>query len=415
MHGCNFLPKRPVFFCFLAMLFFSVTSSANPQEVLGSLSNFSFDFDLGASPGTDLANASGSYVVGQGSNGFNFATDSVTVSLDGGRFVQTLPPGSMLPISGGRRYSSTGSGIRLLRVMNNGTFSLQIRAADLSGMSSIALGSFALLVGDDRFEITPNSLPVAKITAPSSIVVGNAAILSAANSSDFNFDNLSFSWSILSKPVSSSAVLSSTGAAASIVPDLAGLYTIKLQVTDGISDGISTVHTFRATGGPVLPPGPPTPSNGFVALSSNFSEYLLGDVATILVDQLVPENVPDFEYFYRATLNNIPVTLVTIPNGGGDKQFISDPLTVDGTNVFRVDLYVQDAKLAKQFGDSITFYQSDIAKIDAALARETDPEIIADLQAQKVQDQQLLAKAQIELEKNRTKVGAPTALTFSVN
>lgn len=408
--------KLFLFLCFVLPIFTVQSAQIAQAEISGTISNLSFDFDLGTSPGTDLANASGSYAAGEGNNGFDFITEEVTVSLDGGRFVQILPPGSLTNISGGKRYSSTGSGIRLLRWMNNNTFSLQIRATDLSGMSTLALQESFILIGDDRFAFTPNSLPMAAISAPVEAPAGDSVIFSAANSSDFNQgDALTFTWSLLSKPIGSLSNIAPTGAAASLVTDLPGLYSVKLQVNDPFAEGISTVHTFRATTNAEDPPPPPSNNNGFIELSSDLPEYLLGESATILIDQQVPENVPDFEYFYRAYFNDSPVAITTIPSSGGDRQFITGALTVDGLNTFKVDLYIQDAKLADQYEDSIDFYTDENAKIDAALVNETDPAIIAELQAQKAKNLSLIVKAQEELEANRTKVGPPAYLTFSVN
>lgn len=396
---------------FLALATFLFSSSA--FAIPGTLSNFVHEIDIGLTPGTDLANVSGNYSLGSGNNGFNFTTDDVTISLDGGRFVQTLPAGSMLPISGGRRYTGTGSGIRTLRIMNNGTFLLQIREADFTGTSTDRLEAFEMVVGDDEFEKMPNSIPVSVITGPSATDVGQQFTVSGLASTDFNSDSLTHSWSLFSKPINSLVNLSPTGSAASLTPDLPGIYVIKLVVSDASGPGIPALATIVATSTEETEPPTPGPNNGFIELIPNQTEYLLGDTATITVNPVVAESVPDYEYFYRAYYLDQPVDLIDPPTG--DLYFSTGELTELGPKDFKIELYLQDVRLAQRYQATITYYQAEIPKIDAALEHETDAAIIAELQARKAEYQLLLAQAEEELEKNRTKIGETALLEFSVN
>jgi len=81
--------------------------------------------------------------------------------------------------------------------------------------------------------MTSNSAPNADAGPDQNVSTGNQVTLNGSNSSDANNDNLTYSWS-LSRPVNSSATLSSTTAVApTFTADVDGDYVATLVVNDG--------------------------------------------------------------------------------------------------------------------------------------------------------------------------------------
>jgi hypothetical protein len=85
-----------------------------------------------------------------------------------------------------------------------------------------------------------NAAPVAAISALSNVVVGSTVQLSAAGSTDANGDDLTYAWSLLSKPMKATGALNDSAAAlttpklvnSAFTADMAGVYVISLVVND---------------------------------------------------------------------------------------------------------------------------------------------------------------------------------------
>lgn len=93
-----------------------------------------------------------------------------------------------------------------------------------------------------------NVPPVANAGAAQKVLVGSTVTLDGGGSSDANGDALSYSWSILSRPASSNAMLTSTtGQRTTFVPEGAGAYTITLTVNDGKSSSALATTTVTAS------------------------------------------------------------------------------------------------------------------------------------------------------------------------
>lgn len=95
-----------------------------------------------------------------------------------------------------------------------------------------------------------NVPPTANAGAPQNVLVGSTVTLDGTGTTDANNDALSYSWSILQRPASSTATLASTtGAKTTFVPEGAGLYVITLVASDGKSSSAvaSTTVTASAT------------------------------------------------------------------------------------------------------------------------------------------------------------------------
>lgn len=92
--------------------------------------------------------------------------------------------------------------------------------------------------GADTVSIsTLNSKPVANAGADQSVILGATVDLSGSDSTDADFDTLSYWWSFISKPADSSALLFGDSTdSRSFAPDKAGTYVVQLIVNDGTLD-----------------------------------------------------------------------------------------------------------------------------------------------------------------------------------
>jgi hypothetical protein len=92
-----------------------------------------------------------------------------------------------------------------------------------------------------------NLAPVAKPGVNQSVVVGSKVSVDGSASSDPNGDSITYRWSLLFKPVGSTATLSSTSSVnATFTADLAGTYLLGLTVNDGKVDSPVVVLTATA-------------------------------------------------------------------------------------------------------------------------------------------------------------------------
>ncbi|MCC6620912.1 MAG: hypothetical protein IT385_06640 [Deltaproteobacteria bacterium] len=78
-----------------------------------------------------------------------------------------------------------------------------------------------------------NLPPVAVVGPGTTVFVGQSATLDGSASDDPEGDPLTFAWLLTTRPEGSAAVVSGTGAVVTLVPDVPGTYTVKLDVFDG--------------------------------------------------------------------------------------------------------------------------------------------------------------------------------------
>ena len=102
---------------------------------------------------------------------------------------------------------------------------------------------------------TANSAPVADAGPDQNVATGSLVTLDGSASSDADSDPLSYSWSLTSVPVGSTAVLSdATASAPTFTADLAGDYVVQLIVNDGTLDSAAdsvVISASSATWSPV--------------------------------------------------------------------------------------------------------------------------------------------------------------------
>ena len=120
---------------------------------------------------------------------------------------------------------------------------------DLPGtyVVQLTVGDGQVVSPPDTIAVTTiNSRPVAKAGPDLSAFVGEPVTLDGSGSIDVDGDPLSYSWSLSVRPDASTASLSAaTTAAATLVPDLPGLYVAQLIVSDGALD--SSPDTAQVT------------------------------------------------------------------------------------------------------------------------------------------------------------------------
>lgn len=92
---------------------------------------------------------------------------------------------------------------------------------------------------------TLNSAPIADAGLDQSPVVGETVTLDGSSSSDADGDSLSFSWSFVTRPAGSSALLSDTTASQpTFTVDMAGSFIVRLIVNDGMVDSQADTVTI---------------------------------------------------------------------------------------------------------------------------------------------------------------------------
>jgi hypothetical protein len=104
-----------------------------------------------------------------------------------------------------------------------------------------------------------NVPPLADAGGNDAAAVGDIVTLDGSGSSDANGDPISYTWSIIGRPLGSTALLSSsTGVSVTLTPDRSGDYEVRLIVNDGIVDSapsdvtITVVITQDALSGALI-------------------------------------------------------------------------------------------------------------------------------------------------------------------
>ena len=120
---------------------------------------------------------------------------------------------------------------------------VEVTVADSLGLTDSKL--FTVEVTDANDPI--NNPPVANAGSDRTVTVGNTAQLDGTGSKDPDGESLTYAWSIASQPTGSTATLVGLGTATpKLTPDLAGTYTIQLEVSDGTATDTDQVKVFAS-------------------------------------------------------------------------------------------------------------------------------------------------------------------------
>ncbi len=99
-----------------------------------------------------------------------------------------------------------------------------------------------------------NSTPVANAGSDQMVVAGMTATIDGSGSDDSDEDELTFSWTLLSRPTESSAALSDgTTASPSLTTDKPGDYVVRLEVNDGLISSSEDTVTITAINPRLVP------------------------------------------------------------------------------------------------------------------------------------------------------------------
>jgi len=159
---------------------------------------------------------------------------------------------------------------------------------------------------------TANVAPVSNAGSAQIVSSGTTVILDGTASLDANGDVLTYTWSLSTKPVNSTASLSSIGASKpAFVADKAGVYVAQLIVFDGIVASTPSTVTITAT-----LPAPATPS-GLALVSDSGSSAAdgitrLGNIRWVADINATSYNV----YNGTALMGNVPSPAYTITGDG---------------------------------------------------------------------------------------------------
>ena len=149
----------------------------------------------------------------------------------------------------------------------------------------------------------------------------------------------------------------------------------------------------------------------FVQLQSDAQSYIVGEQAVLTAFiQTTPQD-SDYELFVQGSLSGSALQIIPIAD---DQQVSVSPyFSAVGPSNWVVSVYLQDKRAAGNYTAAIAFYQAEVVTLTACLAKATDPNIIASLQAQIARDQNLISMAGNELTLIRKLVETDT-LTFNV-
>ncbi|MCG8428091.1 MAG: PKD domain-containing protein, partial [Chromatiales bacterium] len=261
-----------------------------------------------------------------------------------------------------------------------------------------------------------NTAPVANAGPDQSGTVGDTITLNAGGSSDVDGDNLTYQWSLVSKPAGSSAALSDPSAVSpTFVADVEGEYVAQLVVNDGTVDSVVdsvTVTTQVGNTAPVANAGvdQTVVAGDTVALDASGSSDVNGDALTYqwslistpsgssaaLSDPtaVAPEFVADVEGEYvvqlqvnDGQLDSLPDT-VTITTASGNSAPVADA-GADQAVLIGDTVMLDASNSSDADGDALSYQWSLITRPAGSAAALSDaatamPSFIADVEGEYV-------------------------------
>ena len=177
-----------------------------------------------------------------------------------------------------------------------------------------------------------NSAPVANAGAYQNVVTGTTTTLDGSASSDANGDALTYKWIMISKPLTSTAALSSdTAIKPTFVADKAGTYVLSLQVSDSkLSSNLSYV-TISAGAANLAP----------VASAGTAQTVARG--ATVTLDGSASSDANGDTLIYTWTMTFRPTTSAATLGAG--TNLVKPTFVADVAGVYVFTLMVNDGSL----------------------------------------------------------------------
>jgi len=176
---------------------------------------------------------------------------------------------------------------------------------------------------------TENSAPVANAGADQSPLVNETVVLDGSASSDVNGDTLSFRWSLVSQPASSTTVLiDESTVSPEFFVDAPGTYEISLIVNDGALDSVADIVVIT------------TQNSAPVANAGNDISANVGD--TLSLDGTASSDVDGDSLSYSWSILSAPADSSASLS---DTSASMPSITIDAAGNYQVQLIVNDGEL----------------------------------------------------------------------
>jgi len=255
-------------------LSYAWTITSRPVTSSASLTN-----STTVSP-TFIADKAGNYVVSLFVNDGKVDSAAATVTITASTAniaptanagsAQSVVTGSVVTLNGANSSDANGDSLTYLWTItskpSNSSASLSSSTAVNPTFTADKAGSYvvSLNVNDgflssssSNITITAainNIAPVANAGSSQNVVVGATTTLNGSGSSDANGDTITYAWSFVSKPASSSAALTnSTTVNPTFAPDASGSYVLRLVVNDGSLSSAASTVTITASSANIAP------------------------------------------------------------------------------------------------------------------------------------------------------------------
>jgi len=157
-------------------------------------------------------------------------------------------------------WSLTSKPVGSAAAITNTTSATATFTPDVAGSYTVQL-----IVNDGTVDSSPDTMvvtatsggnrpPVANAGPDQSVALGRQVTLTGSGSSDPDNNPLTYLWSLITKPTSSTAAISNaTSVTAYVTPDVVGSYTVQLVVNDGVANSAADAMVVTAATGN-LPP-----------------------------------------------------------------------------------------------------------------------------------------------------------------
>ena len=218
-------------------------------------------------------------------------------------------------------------------------------------------------------DTTPNTPPVCDAGDDLTVDVGATAVLDGTASTDVDGDTLSYLWRIIDAPGgSSSSIDASSEALASFTPDVAGLYTIELTVSDG---------TDTCATGIVISAEAPVVNDPPLCRIATDSTVEVGQAASLDASGTSDPDGDTLSFTWSVTESPLGAT-----SAFGDATAVSTTWSADTAGAYQFELVVSDGidSCSETFEINVTESENNPPECDAGpdLTAEIDEEVTLD-------------------------------------